>query len=127
MKYPLIAYAQALSDTLIEAESVSARGVATEKFYEFLKRSGDDGKIKDIVKIAERLIREKNGETKVFVESADELSKGEKENIKKSFSGKIIFMEKINENLKAGTRITVNDEILIDTSALKGLANFVTR
>ena len=98
-----------------------------ENFYEFLKRNGDGAKINDIIKVAERLIRQKNGETKVLLESADELTKTEKERIKKSFSGKIILEEKIDENLKAGARITINDEILIDASAGRDITAFLAR
>ena len=127
MKYLAVAYAQALTESIMEADSSSARETVAENFYEFLKRNGDGAKINDIIKVAERLIRQKNGETKVLLESADELAKTEKERIKKSFSGKIILEEKIDENLKAGARITINDEILIDASAGRELANFLNR
>lgn len=124
MKYPAAVYAKTLTEMLTEAVSPSVREVATEKFYEFLKRSGDSAKVKDIIKITERLIREKNGETKVLIESPDEISSQTRQDIQKFFSGKVVFEEKIEENLKAGTRITINDEILIDASALLRLKGF---
>ena len=127
MKYPVFAYAESLSELLVEASSLSSREKIAENFYEFLRRNGDNKKMGSILRMTEKLIRQKNGETKVLVESADLLSKTEREKIKKAFSGKIIFEEKNDETLLAGNRIIIDDEILIDTTARKEISMLLSK
>ncbi len=105
---------------------MSSREKVTENMVQILKRNGDFKKIRSIIKATEKIIREKNNETKVLVESADTLSETEKTKIKKSFLGPIVLEEKKDETLLAGKRITINDEIFIDTTARREINTFLS-
>ena len=81
-----------------------------ENFLKLLEKNGDMKKAKDIVALAENLFIKKTGRRRIILESARKVDKKE---ILKSFERQgDIVQEKIDKNLIAGIKITINDRQL---------------
>ena len=84
-----------------------------EKFVGLLKRTGAWSKREIILKEIEKL---QTNESRVLVESARELEKNQKEELEKGLGKKGMFEYKINPDLMAGVRVTVDGSHQLDVS-----------
>jgi F0F1-type ATP synthase delta subunit len=114
MKYSAHMYAKALVEVLGDPKS---RDAAIEKnFLALIKRNGDEGQLKKILEEASRFARGKSGVRQVTIESARELAPAQKNAIKHFIKAGDVVEERIDPELIAGIKITVNDEMQFDGS-----------
>jgi len=109
MKYKPKQYARAL---------MRVKKLDISIFLALLKKNGDIKKLKEILIASEKLLLEKSGNKKVVVETARKTSAG-KQFVEKGD----ILEEKINPDLIAGVKITINGEQQLDFSMKKILNN----
>jgi len=110
MKYKAKIYAKTLADLMTENKTEAQEQKIVENFLKLLEKNGDMKKAKDIVALAENLFIKKTGRRKIILESARKVDKKE---ILKSFERQgDIVQEKIDKNLIAGIKITINDRQL---------------
>lgn len=122
MKYSVHTYAQALV-AVIEDKAVKD-DVIEKNFLALVRKNGDEGHLPQILEEASRLARGKSGIRKVTVESARELSPSQKATLKQFIQLHDEVEERIDKELIAGIKITVNDETQFDGS-LKSKLNKV--
>jgi F0F1-type ATP synthase delta subunit len=126
MKYSVHTYAQALVE-VIDDQSKSkklADGVIEKNFLALVRKNGDEGQLAKILDEALRLARGKSGIRQVMIESARALSASQKEELKHFMQPHDVIEERIDPELIAGIKITVNDELQFDGS-LKNKLNKV--
>lgn len=118
-KYNEKMYAKVLVDLLLQKNSPAAIKTITENFVRFLVKNGDIKKSDRILFLAESLLYKKTGKRKVLVELA---RISEKKNILKSFikNGDVVET-RINPDLVAGMKVTVNGVGQLDFSFKKAL------
>jgi len=116
MKYKSKQYAKALADIMVGSKTDVKK--VTERFLELLEKNGDIGKAKEIMTLAEDIFIKKTGRRKIILETARPMGKNQ---IVKSFemAGDIIE-QRVNPEIIAGIKITINDEQL-DMSIQKKL------
>lgn len=120
MKYKPKQYAAALAEAMLKP-GADGKKIA-DNFLEFLKRSGDMKKAKEIISLAENLFVKKTGRRKVVIETARKI-KPEQKGLLASVAQKgDIVSEKINKDLIAGIKIIINDEQL-DMSMQRKIQN----
>ena len=120
MKYKAKNYAEALSDLMLEKKVEDKKIV--DSFLEFLEKNRDIGKAKEIIALAEALFIKKTGRRKVVVETARRIKPKQKELLDSIMQKGDIVDEKINKDLIAGIKITINNDQL-DLSMQKKLQN----
>ena len=113
MKYSVATYARALVESV--ASSKDDAGIV-KRFMALLVRNGDEAVASKIVSVASAQLAKKNGGRSVVIESARPLHSAQRAHIMKSFSSNDIVEEKINPSLRAGVRIMIDGEQLIDAS-----------
>jgi|GEM_PF-1815668 len=122
MKYKSRDYANTLVEIMLPARN-NAKALGGEEkgnaklvasFLAFVKKNKDEKKLKEILKLAEKLYFKTTGYKKVVIETARKLDteKLEKELVK---AGDVVE-KKINKNLIAGVKIVVNEERQLDYS-----------
>jgi F0F1-type ATP synthase delta subunit len=85
-------------------------------FMQAIRRNGDWSRRKAIIAACEQAVRKREGRTHVLIESARGLKEHQKEIIKKSFTKQVDYEEKVNPDLLAGVRFTLNGEMQYDGS-----------
>lgn len=110
MKYRAKQYAETLVGVMAEKKTLAEEQKTVEKFLKFLEKNGDMKKAKEIVSLAEDLFIKKTGKRKVLIETARKV--GPKEFFKTFEKRGDIVREKIDKNLIAGIKITINDKQL---------------
>lgn len=118
MKYKPTIYAQALAEAIIENKG-KGEAEMLKNFLALVRRNGDESQLRKIVDEADRLIRRSTGVRKVVVESARPLKKPAATLLKNFLKEGDVVQEKVNPELVAGMRITLDDELQFDGS-LKG-------
>lgn len=116
MKYKSRDYAKTLVE-IMQDKKDGAKMVAG--FLNFIKKNRDEKKLKEILKLTEKLYFKKTGNKKIVLETARSQNfKHSKlvENITKKGD---IVEEKINKDLIAGVKIIVNEEKQLDFSMVK--------
>lgn len=121
MKYSAHMYAQALVEALddhVEGHDGKAKNetVIGKNFLELVRKNGDEGHLAKILEEASRLSRKKSGVRKITIESARELNPSQKTAVKHFMHAHDVVEERIDPELIAGIRITVNDETQFDGS-----------
>jgi F0F1-type ATP synthase delta subunit len=126
MKYPAHIYAKALVEVLGDATGARAKDDAkiAENFMALVKKNGDEGHLKKILEEASRFARGKSGVRKITVESARVLASTQKATLQQFVKPGDVVEERIDPELIAGIRITLNDEMQFDGS-LKNKLNKV--
>lgn len=123
MKYKAKVYAKTLADLMVEKKTPAQEQKVVENFLKLLEKNGDMKKAKDIVALAENMFIKKTGRRKVLLESARKVDKKE---LLKSFERQgDIVQEKIDKDLIAGIKITINDRQL-DFSMRKKIQELFT-
>jgi F0F1-type ATP synthase delta subunit len=121
MKHAPHVYAKALVEVLEDASKAQHETKAKDdeiakNFLALVRKNGDESHLKKILEEASRFARGKTGVRKVTVESARALKPAQKETIKKFLKPGDIVEERIDPELIAGIRITLNDELQFDGS-----------
>lgn len=111
MKYKPKQYAETLTEIMQEKKD-GAKLVSA--FLAFVKKNGDEKKLKQILRLAESLYFKKTGHKKVVIETARKINteKLEKEIVKAGD----VSEKKINQDLIAGVKVIVNGERQLDYS-----------
>jgi F0F1-type ATP synthase delta subunit len=105
VKYSSKIYAQLLVE-LIEEKKDSV----VEKFFELLKKNGDLKKSKEIISLVGKMLLKKQGGRKIIIETA------RPQKIQNIATERDSVEEKVNPELIAGVKITVDDEKQLDYS-----------
>ncbi|OGZ96570.1 MAG: hypothetical protein A3J10_01055 [Candidatus Sungbacteria bacterium RIFCSPLOWO2_02_FULL_54_10] len=120
MKYTPAQYAAALAEVLQGKTSAELKHIAANLFTHMTKaRATKD--IDRVVREAGRRMRRKEEISAADVESAAPLSAKHLHSIKRMLGPKSAIIEKVNPHLLAGTRIIIDEETLIDATALRRL------
>jgi F0F1-type ATP synthase delta subunit len=124
MKYSVHTYAQAFVEALEEhadAKKGLAEATLGKNFMALVTKNGDESHLANILDEASRLARGKSGIRQVTIESARELSTSQKAELKHFTKPHDVIEERIDPELIAGIKITVNDEMQFDGSLKKKL------
>ncbi len=113
MKYSAHLYARALVEALSESEDEAAIG---KNFLELVKKNSDEAHLKKILDEASRMARSKSGIRKVTIESARALNASQRSLMDQFVQARDIVEERVDPELIAGVKITVNDEMQFDGS-----------
>jgi len=118
MKYPVTAYAKALGEAITATEGRRNEEII-KNFLALVRKNGDEARLPKILHETEQFLREKDGTKQFVVESARPLEKRAEALFKGMEKPGDSFEEKIDPELIAGVKITVNGERQFDGS-LKG-------
>jgi F0F1-type ATP synthase delta subunit len=113
MKHSPQIYAKAFSEIVMRSPVKKADLV--KSFLTLVKKNNDQYLLKKIYEQAEKNVREKTGKRKLVVEIARK-AKGLDAAVRKIAKKSDIVEEKINPDLIAGIKITINDEMQFDGS-----------
>ncbi|MBI4086274.1 MAG: F0F1 ATP synthase subunit delta [Candidatus Liptonbacteria bacterium] len=115
MKYPSKLYAQAFGELAAGDLNKTEETRLVKNFFEVIEKNNDTHQLKKIFEETEKILRVKTGRRSVTIETAREVA-----NLKTKFGHFLIktdvVEEKINPELLAGVKITVNDETQFDGS-----------
>src|SRR5580698_2296783 len=121
MKYPTHIYAKALVEVLTDAKGKDEAKFA-DNFIALVRRNGDEMHLRKILEEASRFARGQSGIRKVVVESARTLTKSQQKEVSRFIRKEDVVVEKVDPELVAGIKITVNDELQFDGSLSRKLA-----
>jgi F0F1-type ATP synthase delta subunit len=117
MKYSVHTYAQAFVEALEDREGkIKDEATLGKNFLALVRRYGDESHLPNILDEASRLARGKSGIRQITIESARELSISQKTALKHFIKTHDVVEERIDPELIAGVKITVNDEMQFDGS-----------
>lgn len=115
MKFSTFIYAQALAQAI--ADPAAQGEEIIKNFMALVVKNGDGAHLKKIVAEAARLVHRKSGVRDITLESARALHPEQKKTLHGHFAkSSDAVEEKVNPELVAGTRVTVNDELQFDGS-----------
>jgi F0F1-type ATP synthase delta subunit len=123
MNYSSKNYADAFCLAVLSAKSDSDKEKCIKNFLELLKKNRDQRKINEIFSLAEKIISQKTGARKVVVESARPLSAENKKAMEGIIKPGDYVEKRINKDLVAGVKVTINDEMQLDASFSKKIKN----
>lgn len=118
MKYKSRDYANTLAEIMLK-EKDNAKMVAG--FLEFVKKNRDEKKLREILKLTEKLYFKKTGQKKIVLETARAFNFKNSDLINNLVKKGDVVLEKINKDLIAGVKIIVNQEKQLDMSLFKKL------
>ena len=118
MKYSHHLYAQALAAVIADAKGAEAERFA-KNFLALIHKNGDEAHARKILEEAARLLRGKKGVRKVTIGTARQMPPKQKTILKAFLKPSDVVEERIDPDLIAGVRITIDDEKQFDGS-LKG-------
>mgnify|MGYP001606263919 CR=1 FL=1 len=122
MKYKSSVYAKALVD-IMQKEKDNAKMVAG--FLEFVKKNRDEKKLKEILKLAEKMYFKKTGNKKIVLETARHFNFKNSKLVENLVKKGDVVAKKINNALIAGVKIVVNEEKQLDFSMQKLISEIV--
>lgn len=120
MQYTPTIFAKAFSE-ILKVTPKSGEQALVKNFTSVLKRYGVIKDSDKILKELKKIIAAKEGALLINIESARELNKSNINKVKKFFNKTSDYTYKINKDLIAGIKITINDEISIDSSLRRRL------
>ncbi|HEY4526054.1 MAG TPA: F0F1 ATP synthase subunit delta [Candidatus Paceibacterota bacterium] len=121
MKYQPKHYATALIETLGKKITAEREERVIKKFLELVRKNSDGNSLRKIVSEAEKLIRTKTGKRKVEIESARALTLAQKKSLLHFTHAEDTIEEKVNPELIAGVKITIDEESQLDFSLRRKL------
>jgi F0F1-type ATP synthase delta subunit len=121
MKYPVLSYARALASAVTEAGLADQKKIV-QNFSDLLRRNGDEAAGGKIVEEAARIVRTKEGLREVVFESARPLTPSQRGSLRGLVKSGDMTLERVNPELVAGVRISVDGEREFDGS-LRGKLN----
>jgi F0F1-type ATP synthase delta subunit len=113
MKYAPAIYAKALAD-VIDRTGAKEEAAVSRNLLALLERNGDRHALSRILAETERLLRKKNGERRIVIESARPLAPDDMKKLLKLAKPDDTIETAIVPELIAGVRITVDDEDQFD-------------
>ena len=118
MKYSAHIYAKALVEVLGDEDrsDLKEQDRVAKNFVALVRKNGDEGYLAKILEEAARMARGKSGIRQVTIESARELGAAQKATLKHFIKPGDVIEERIDPELIAGIKITVNDELQFDGS-----------
>jgi F0F1-type ATP synthase delta subunit len=114
MRYAAHYYAKALVQAL-DVPGAKQDAIA-KNFLELVRRNGDETRLKKILEEASRLSRGRGGAREVMIESARPLTKTQEKSLEPLMKSGDVIQRKVNPDLVAGVKLTVNDEMQFDGS-----------
>lgn len=123
MNYSPKNYSQALCDAVLSAKNGGEQDKFIRNFLDLLRKNRDQRKISDILALSEKIISHRTGVRKIVVESARPLSARNKKMIEDIINPGDNVERKVNKDLVAGIKITINDEMQLDGSFSKKIKN----
>ena len=127
MKYAPKIYARAFAEIAAEKMSANEEKKIIGNFLSLIKKNGDWRSLEKIIGESEKNLAVKNGLKRILIETARELPR-ETEKLTSQIAGKNDLVErKINPELIAGARITVNDTEELDMSLARKLQKMFRR
>ena len=112
-------YATALAEILAEKKFDEKK--VTSNFVKLLVSAGLEKKSKEILELAEEILLTKRGNKKIVIESARKITAGQRKVLDGIALKGDMVKEKINPELVAGVRITVNGNKQFDGSMKRKL------
>lgn len=122
MKYSPKLYAQAFSELAIEPLEKVKEMELVKNFFEVIKKNNDIHQLKKISEETEKLLRMKSGHRKITIESARKINHSNI-GLKNFLKPDDVIEEKMDPELIAGIKITVNDEMQFDGSLKRKIDN----
>ena len=107
-------YARVLVDVMMSKKNTGNEKKIVDNFLKLLKKNVDVKNATEIIRLAEVFILQKTGNKKITLETARDI--GRKNIFKEIVKSHDIVEEKINPELIAGIRVTVNGENQLDFS-----------
>lgn len=126
MRYSPSHYARALVEAL-DAASGRARPETIRRFVLLLRKRGALRHLGRILNECEKLILRRSGKRKVEIQAAAPLGADVRRIIRRTLGKNIVATETVRQELLAGVRIIVDDEILIDASAKQQIEALFSR
>ncbi|OGE83399.1 MAG: hypothetical protein A3B23_01595 [Candidatus Colwellbacteria bacterium RIFCSPLOWO2_01_FULL_48_10] len=128
MKYTNKQYANSLLSAL-DGKSANEQPAMIKRFLALLRKNGDSAKRSQILRETERGYFRASGMSRVEVEVAGKSLAAEtlRKDIEEAVGRKIVMSEKVNPAMIGGIKILIDDETLIDASALSRLNKIFTR
>jgi F0F1-type ATP synthase delta subunit len=123
MNYSSKNYADAFCLAVLAVKTDEARDNCIKNFLDLLRKNRDHRKMNEIFSLAEKIISQKTGARKVVVESGRPLSAQNKKLIEGMIKPGDYVEKKINKDLVAGIKVTINDELQLDGSFSKKIKN----
>ncbi len=124
MKYAPHTYAKALVEVLAVSDGSKSRDdELAQNFLALVRKNGDESHLKKILEEASRFARGKSGVRKITIASARELSSAQQKAMDHFVKPGDVVERRINPDLVAGVKITVNDEMQFDGSLKTKLNN----
>lgn len=125
MNYTPKIYAKAFCDAVLKTKSHTDIDNCIKNLLALVKVNRDQKKLKDILLAVEKIISQKTSYRKLTIESARPLSETN-EKIIKSLMGPTDRVEKkIDGQIIAGVKITINDELQFDGSFSTKIRNIL--
>jgi F0F1-type ATP synthase delta subunit len=121
MRYSPKIYARAFSEAITPKISPNDEVKTVKKFLTIVRKNGDWGSIKKILTETDKVLRDKFGRRKILIEVARDVKGLAVGNLRKAFNSSDIIEERIDANLIAGVKITVNDDQQFDGSLKRKL------
>jgi len=116
-------YAKALAEILVK------KGIDEKKiinnFVRILVKSGQERKAKEIMNLTEDLLLVKQGKRKITLETARRLTAENRALLKEFAREGDVVKEKVDRDLIAGVKITINNEKQFDNSMLNKINNLL--
>lgn len=116
-------YAKALAQICAKKHSASEENKITERFMALLAKDRLDKKAGQILTLAQEIILQENGNSKIVLETARKMNAKQKELLKKTVKDGDIIKEKINPDLIAGIKIIINNNKQLDMTMAKKLSD----
>jgi F0F1-type ATP synthase delta subunit len=118
MKYRPQIYAKAFA-AAVAARHGKDEAALVKRFVALVRRNGDEAGLRKIIKETERMISKSAGVRRIIVESARPLDPSAHSLLKNILKRSDVVEERVNLELIAGVKITVDEETEFDGS-LKG-------
>jgi len=115
MKYSSIEYTRAFTALAEKDLSNSEENTLTRNFWAHIEKNGDMSHSGEIIRLTEKMLRQKYGKRHVLLETARPLSEVRKK-LSKFLKSTDIVEEQVSPELIAGLRITVDGERQFDGS-----------
>lgn len=115
MKYSPKLYAQAFSELAVGSLAKTEEARLVKNFFEVIKKNNDAHQLKKIFEETEKRLRTKSGHRKITIETARKINHIDVE-LKNFLKPDDSIEEKINPELVAGIKITVDDGMQFDGS-----------
>ncbi len=116
-------YAKALAEILFKKGIDETKVI--NNFVKLLIKTGQERKAKEILDSAEDLLLSKQGKRKITLETARRLTAGNRALLKEFGKEGDVVKEKVDHELIAGVKITINNEKQFDNSMLNKLNNIL--